>query len=160
MANGPVRMEVRRAGDADGDRVREGLGAGAPDPRGANPVLICERDGEVVAAGMLVMAGGPTEPGVARLESLVGAPGLAGEVWADVMAALIRAASAQIREAGRQRMIVPVGVTETGMTKVAESCGLRPTETGPYRPLGPGAFEPLMGYTGPEGYQIDYAGVV
>lgn len=128
-------------------------------------VAICGIAEDEIRAGTVIREGddGPDAGdgaggggGVGSIECLRVASGLVEEAGREAVRGLLRGVEWFLRERGVVRWVLSLEATAHTPIRAAESLGYRPTGRGPYREIGPGVVEYLHGYTGPEGFVVDF----
>ena len=161
MIDPPTPLDTRLAGPADaaalgawlGDEFAEAVARG-------DTVMICEIPGEAIRAGAVlrwsatptIEDGGP----VGAMGPVGTGRGLDGHAAGEGVGRVLLGAERFFRAEAVEKWILTLEATAHISIRAAEALGYRPTGRGPYREIGPGVVEYLHGYTGPEGFVVDF----
>jgi hypothetical protein len=126
--------------------------------------LVLAHDGNAadpVAFAAAWTDGDPLELNIRRLDAWhIDHAALSGDALNDVVGRMIATANEVTRARTDTEEPSPLRVAASAvdlkLIAAIEAAGFRPTDRGPYRPLGPGAVDYLHGYTGPDHYLVDY----
>jgi hypothetical protein len=153
----PRGPTARSATSADEAALRAAFGDELPDAveRAETVLLATLPDGRILAGAVVRALHSETEP--PGIGCVYAATGLEAELTRAGVRVLLRAGETVLREHGAPEWVVTLEATAHASIRAAEDLGYRPTGRPPYRVLGPGVVEYLHGYTGPEGYFVDFA---